>query len=33
MKTINQEANVTKDDQKNINTFSKMYSRHQQMVK
>lgn len=29
MKTINQEAHVTKDDQKNINNFSKMYTRQQ----
>lgn len=29
MKTISQDVTVTKDDQKNINNFSKMYSRHQ----
>ena len=33
MKNIGQDVVVTKDDQKNINTFSKMYSRHQEIAK
>ena len=32
MKNIGQDVVVTKDDQKNINNFSKMYSRHQEIV-
>jgi hypothetical protein len=31
MKNISQEAQVTKDDQKNINSFSKMYSHQQEL--
>jgi hypothetical protein len=32
MKNIGQDVVVTKDDQKNINNFSKMYSRHQEII-
>ena len=33
MKNIGQDVVVTKEDQKTINHFSKLYSRHQEIVK